>query len=315
VNRLPKLIKYKNGNRIIDINPYTGTKRRWIEENDNSSYNPERPENIDLNLSYYCENNCPYCYLNASKDGQRFETISEVISALESVFQGQKYPGLEIAMNLNSKKDLKVVSAAAVWLEKNQMVPNFTIKFNTLISMSPAEIKALNAYWLGVSVINSKQIIEAESFFRKAENLNEISINRVYHIINGIFEDLHMLKKVKRAKFLFLGYKDIGRGKSYNQKSEVNLFDFSIIEDISKKNRISFDNLMTKQTLSESDLIDKYKKRYLGEDGDHSFYIDLVKGNFSVSSTQLYESRSIENKDLIQMFNEVKKIKGGKTYE
>lgn len=58
-------IQWKNGNAIIEINKNNGTSIRTILNDED--YNPEFPENIDMNISTYCENNCNFCLTEEAK--------------------------------------------------------------------------------------------------------------------------------------------------------------------------------------------------------------------------------------------------------
>ena len=59
-------VYYVNGNYQVKIKK-DGTKIRTCFE---EHFKAKRPETIDVNLSNYCENNCDYCYLAATKEGK-----------------------------------------------------------------------------------------------------------------------------------------------------------------------------------------------------------------------------------------------------
>ena len=66
-------IQYKNGNAIIEINKNDGTSIRTILSDE--EYQPEFPENIDMNISNRCENNCSFCYQKCTKNGKEADSV------------------------------------------------------------------------------------------------------------------------------------------------------------------------------------------------------------------------------------------------
>ena len=138
---------------------------------------------------------------------------------------------------------------------------------------------------VGVSVISI-----TEEFISKVKTIN----NAVLHTIVGIttpktFEIL----KDKDLKVLILGYKDFRRGYDYIQSKEVcrqisenqywltkNLKDL-----IPHFKIISFDNLALDQLEVENIMTkEKWDEFYMGDDGKHTMYVDLVEGMYAKSS-------------------------------
>ena len=66
---------------------------------------------------------------------------------------------------------------------------------------------------------------------------------------------------------------------------------------------ISFDNLAIEQLDVKRILSkDKWDEFYMGDDGDYTFYIDMVDGKFAKNSIS-QERYDIENKTIDEMFN------------
>ena len=301
---------YKNGNAYIDINPRTGVKKRFMETNEDV-YFPEFPENIDLNLSYYCEKGCSYCYLNASKNGRNLsEDIKseDFIDYLNKIFKGAQ-SGLEIAMNINHGDDLRPVLFISEYLHRRNFIPNFTIDnktFNSLEFEDLAEIAA-RCYAFGISIDNFHDYTRCKiteiALKGELKKDNTPEPQTVYHIINGLFNEEDLLK-IKNEKILILGYKEnVGRaGNSHKD------FSISTIKELMKNNSVSFDNLGVKQLKILEEFPNESNYLFLGKDGDHSFYIDLVNKTFSISSTEKDKSMKINNRNIKEMFNEIRKI-------
>jgi hypothetical protein len=72
---------------------------------------------------------------------------------------------------------------------------------------------------------------------------------------------------------------------------------------------ISFDNLAIEQ-LSPSRLMSEheYAEFFMGEDGSHTLFVDLVNNNFAVRST--WEDRYPIMDNIVDMFNKVKEVSG-----
>ncbi len=285
------IYKYINGNRKIHINCKTGTKIRFILD-DESKYKPQRPENLDLNLSYQCQKGCEYCYLNANEQGEQYQFNKDELDKLFST----DLTGLEVAMNINVRDNLETAHMMSKYLRSKNCIPNFTVNYETVKHWDKDTLEYVNPEWLGISVENVDQIL---NIFFLMQKLN--FRNYVFHIINGIF-DLEglILIRPQKMKFMLLGYKSVGRGKTMKPR----LWNIDNILKLSQDNLVSFDNLMVKQT----DILNKYPEfndYFLGEDGQHSFYIDLVKNRYSKSSTEIENNFDIENNSIIKMFKKV----------
>ena len=186
------------------------------------------------------------------------------------------------------------------------MIPNMTI--NQVHFMKNKDlIKYLIdnelIYGLGVSLVNAN-----ESF------INEVSKypNAVIHVINGV-HSVDELKKLydKGLKLLILGYKEFRRGKDFysNKVIESESELYTNLEDLIKHFKVvSFDNLALKQ-LNPKRLLteEEYDRYYMGADGQSTCFIDLVKKEFSTSSTTPENKRHKLLDNIIDMFNTIKK--------
>ena len=120
---------------------------------------------------------------------------------------------------------------------------------------------------------------------------------------------------LKGLKVLVLGYKDLRRGKDYLEKwkniveyHQVKLYDAlpRIIEEGWFK-VMSFDNLAIEQ-LSVRRLLseDDWEEFYMGDDGNYTFYIDMVDGKFARNSLS-QERYDIGDKTIDEMFKIIRK--------
>ena len=159
-------------------------------------------------------------------------------------------------------------------------------------------------YGIGVSLTDANdELVEMMS------KLN----NTVLHTICGILSenDINILKN-KNIKLLILGYKDLGRGVSW-KKNNPNEFERnrSYLYDTLPKmaemfNVVSFDNLSLKQLDVRRLLTDKeWEEFYMGDDGNFTFYADLVKNEFAMNSLS-QERKPIGNLDVHEMFSAIR---------
>lgn len=290
-------VKYKNGNYWIYFNTSDGTK---IRRSKDGNLEPTFPENCDMLISTVCDNGCPWCYADCSKNGE-FGKLS-----------GWKFldninPLTELAINLNFPvhPDLEVFLET---MKKKRVFVNLTVNYDHLIKNFDY-VKGLNDkklfYGLGVSF--TKNCTE--------DNIQLIADtfpNVVFHVINGIFSnnDFQMMK-YKDLKILVLGYKEFGRGtdwhKNENANTEFNknaafLYD-SFLEILDGFKVVSFDNLALEQLDVKNRGIltqDEWDMNYMGDDATVTFAINLVKGTFSPNSMSTQEW-DIGNKTLEDM--------------
>jgi hypothetical protein len=152
---------------------------------------------------------------------------------------------------------------------------------------------------LGIS-INSRN-------FEEIKELRKITDNMVFHVIAGVnavevIDDLMSLDGP--CKVLVLGYKQFGRGVAFfsdSVKKNLRRWEMFLYPYFGKC-LISFDNLAIEQLrikrfLSE----DKWSEFFMGEDGEHTMYIDAVEQNFAKTS-RTAERKSFAETNLIEFF-------------
>ena len=285
-------VYYVNGNYQVKIKK-DGTKIRTCFE---EHFKAKRPETIDVNLSDYCENNCDYCYLAATKEGKTadikkdkfFETIP---------------PFTELAVNFFNKKELLLKNLEI--FKKRKFLTNLTIHYSDFIKnkewLLELQKKQL-VFGIGVSVTTKIELKEFDDF----ENL-------VFHTIIGI-TPIDILKELKGKKVLFLGYKTKGRalGKELPNFKELK-------EELNKTflkewfEVLTFDNLAIEQlNLKEKISKKTWGKYYLGEEGNASFYYDAVSKKAFKSSLEPLEKELFGN-NAMKIFENLKK--GGENDE
>lgn len=294
MDNLSKLIgSYKNGNYNVSIYE-DGTKVRTTEE---ESFISEFPECIDIKITDYCDLGCPYCHEDSTKLGIHGKII-------DSKFIDTLKPFTELAIGGGNPLSHPDLLNFLKKLKERNVIANITVNINHFISnFNFIKVLAEEEYVRGIGVsvnsIISEEVIEKLKLFP----------NLVIHLINGVV-DLDVVNKLsnKGLKILILGYKEFRRGLEFNnpliqeRKEELKL---NISKLLKKFKVISFDNLALKQLDIKSILPSNlWEEFYMGDDGQHTMYIDMVKEEYARNSTSNTRFK-LEN-DITSMFKTIK---------
>lgn len=288
---------YKNGNYIVTILS-DGTKIRQTKDDE---FIPAFAENCDVKITDKCSQNCPFCYEGCTKSGKHGDLFK--YKFIETL-----HPYTELALNGNDLdhpdliKFLEFLKAKKVFANITVNQSQFIKNFEFIRHLSSNKL----VYGVGVSLQHANNELISK--------MSEIP-NTVLHTINGILtkEDIESLSN-HDLKILILGYKELQRGISY-QNSHSNTINsnkkylYENLEDIlSKFKVVSFDNLAIKQ-LDVKRVVDEkdWDEFYMGDDGGFTFYIDMVKGEFSKNSIAK-DRYPIGNKTIDEMFKFIKSI-------
>lgn len=268
-----KLLKeYQNGNYKVRI--YSdGTKIRFSKDDELIS---EFPESIDLKITNRCDLRCPMCHEKSTPSGKN--------GSFDHPFLDTLVPGTELAIGGGNPLDHVDLVPFLKKMKEKGIICNITVNQIHLVRFKELIQKLIDeelVYGVGISVNKDLFVEEVIEFANKNSNC-------VIHVIVGIIEK-KVLDKLsnKGLKLLILGYKYRGRGKFYlTEKNDVNKeYLFNNILEISKCfDIVSFDNMAIVQ-LRMKEKVANFDENFMGEDGDFTMYIDLVKKEFAVSST------------------------------
>ena len=292
--------RYKNGNYTVTILK-DGTKIRETEED---YFIPSFSENTDCKLTDKCSVGCPFCYEGCTSSGKHSEID------FNSPWLNSLHPFTELALNGNDL-DHPQLEELLVFLKGKSIITNLTVNEKQLIK-GVEQLKEWQrndmVYGIGVSFSTGDFKTHQEAILA-TEGLDNV----VFHTIAGVTTrgEYEMLSAI-HAKVLILGYKELGRGISYKEKNDV---DNKIKELKRSLNRliekcfvVSFDNLAieqlgVKELLSESE----WNEFYMGDDGQFTFYIDMVKNEYAKNSLST-ERFPIGNKTMDEMFNHIRSL-------
>lgn len=284
---------YKNGNYTVII-LQDGTK---IRKTNDDKFIPSFAENCDVKITDKCSIGCPWCYEGCTKEGKhgdlfKYKFIETLYPYTEMALNGNDLNHPQLEEFLNFLKTKKVF--ANITVHQKQFINNYDF-IKRLI-----DNKLI--YGIGISYNHYNQ-----DFIDKIKEIP----NAVLHTINGILseDDINKLKG-NNLKVLVLGYKYLQRGISYSDDNQY-IIDKNwkyLKEELPKIiannyfQLISFDNLSLNQLDVKRLLSDKeWEEFYMGDDGKYTFYIDMVKGEFSKNSIAS-ERYPIGDKTIDEMF-------------
>lgn len=285
---------YQNGNYTVSIFE-DGTK---IRENDLDHFSAAFPECMDVKITDYCDMGCPYCHENSTKEGLHGDILSPV-------FWDTLKPYTEIALGGGNPLSHPRLVDLLELLKNKQIIANLTVNQQHFLKDQVLIRKLVDSKLirgLGVSITGKTT--------PELANLLTTYPNAVLHVINGIVDVQNTLKPLygKGLKLLILGYKTFRKGIEYHspeverKKQELsrNLMRVLMGFDV-----VSFDNLAiiqlnVKNYMSE----DKWNEFYMGDDGQFTMYIDLVKQEFARCSIATTRYNLLPH--ITDMFKQVK---------
>lgn len=283
---------YNNGNyKVILFSD--GTK---IRKNNEDKFIASFPECMDVKITNYCERNCPYCHEASSTEGKHGDILNvDFINTLKpytelAIGGGNPLSHPDLLKFLEVLKEKKIIANITV----NQR--DFEECTEHLLYLSKENL----IRGLGVSLVNP-----TAKFIDKIKDFP----NAVIHVINGVVK-LEDLKKLydQDLKMLILGYKQFRKGNDYySEEVEKNKsLIYEHLREITEHFKVvSFDNLALNQ-LEVKRLMteDEWNEFYMGDDGNFTMYIDMVKKEFAKSSISTNRYELLDN--IEDMFNIVK---------
>lgn len=292
---------YINGNTYVNIDENTGTKIRYTVENE---FKPSFAESLDVSITHKCSQSCNHCYMNCTENGKEVDLINDYIT---KVFIPSLHPYTELALNGNDLDAPHLLEFLEL-LKKQNVIANITVNQNQFMANweKLVQLQKTNLIQgIGISYLNPDI-----NFFRAIK----LAKNVVIHTIAGI-TNLSSLKGLD-LNLLILGYKTKGRGKDYMRNCASHIIaNIEYLKSyIASRNYeldfkgIAFDTLATKQLNIKSILTeDEWERFYQGDDGEFTFYVDLVNNSFAKSSTDEKEYY-IDNRNVDEMFDFIKGI-------
>lgn len=280
-----KLLETRYNTTKIDTQ--TGTKTRKPRDL-NQGFGPNLPESIDLKITNYCDMAaiCQYCHEESDRQGEHADTgaLMELLTpnrvSLELAIGGgdpMSHPSIKtILVFLNDYGYISNLTVNSLHLKKHESKLEELIRGNVL-------------YGLGISY--------RRPVFDAVKDMSLLDYEHaVWHLIMGVDspDDLdRIVEYTDKPKILLLGYKDAGKGVSFKQaygsdiEDKIKLWQWKIRGYMTSDNIevMSFDNLAIEQLKLRRFFKDKdWDDFYMGDEGTHSMYIDMVGQQASISS-------------------------------
>lgn len=268
-------ISYRNGNYVVYFDTETGNK---IRNSRSSILVPAFAENCDVTITNRCDGGCEFCYAGCNVHGKHGNLEARFLSAL--------HPGTELAINGNDLSHPNL-SEFLIRIQNQGVFVNVTVNqkhfekhYNYLRTLQKQGL----VRGIGVSLVSG-----GSEFVRKVKSLKNVII----HVIEGIFDQgaLDGLRD-QGLDILILGYKTTGRGDKYldthreNVETNRQWLRDNLLDIFTQFKTVEFDNLALER-LDVQNLVsaDMWNKHYMGNDGDFTFFINLVDGYFALNST------------------------------
>lgn len=291
---MKKKMTYKNGNTIVKIEE-DGTKIRYTPDGQEPC--PEFPESIDIKITNRCDTGCPMCHEMSVKNGAFGNLEHPLLDSIPA--------GTELAIGGGNPLEHPDLIDFLEKMKDKGVICNLTVH-HTHFALYCNTLKKWQEHGLihGIGV-SANQIMYSDilDVMRDWPNL-------VVHTIAGLATP-EILKQFESMNLLILGYKIFGRGLEYFAEKDEDISDNieklseSILELIPKYKAVCFDNLAVKQLrLKEKLSPEKWNEFYMGDDGEFTMYVDLVKEEYAKSSTSVREK--IDNADIRQLFKQIR---------
>lgn len=266
---------YQNGSYFVELYD-DGTK---IRQSKTGEKLPRFAESCDVTITKKCDGGCAFCYANCTPNGQHGELLN-------NPFLDTLHPYTEMAINGNDLSHPQLVEFLKI-LKAKKVIANITVNqkhfmqhWETLLSWQNDGLFS----GLGISY-NGQRDLEFIALAKKFHNA-------VIHTINGVLtlDDVEFLAD-KDLKLLILGYKALGRGvqnfEDHKEEIESNMkaLDSALPKILDRFDVVSFDNLALTQLNVEFMMSPQdWEQIYMGDEGEFTFYIDLVDQTFARSS-------------------------------
>jgi len=304
------MFKYQNG--PVNVTIYEdGTKiREWDDAKYGITPKLEFPESFDCKITNKCSGvECIFCHENSTPNGSHGD-----LKKLNELLEKSNLPaGIEIAIGGGNPCEHPDLTWFLKESKKRGHIINMTMNYRHINSTGKFRYQVL--YYLLTGLIKGLGIsvrFDNINKFLEDTELQEASSNIVLHIIEGInqYSDISNILyncNWKNPKVLILGYKCFGRAlRCVEPKSSTEIWKNNIKEFVKTfKGVVSFDNLAIKRL----DILNQFPKEiidknYMGEDGTHTMYIDMVSEKYAKQSTST-QRKSINNLNLREMYIDI----------
>lgn len=269
---------YVNGNTIVVMYD-GGTKERYVR--DGETPNPIFPESMDIKITNRCDAGCPMCAECSTPGGQHGNLNHPVFDSI--------HPYTELAIGGGNPLEHPDLLDFLKRMKRMNVICNLTVNQKHFMeNLGYLHLLTDHGYIHGLGV--SVPLEPAYGLINKLQYFP----NAVVHTIAG-FTPVQTYQKLAKhdINLLILGYKTKGLGRVVlNSSGDVigqrldELQEYLMTGGYKNYKAVAFDNLAVEQLMCKkwmtADVFDKF---YMGDDGEYTMYIDLVKEEYAKSST------------------------------
>ena len=326
--------KVKNGNYYILYGSMFHRKEKMRLQVDSiPDMIPEYPELVDMKITNACEHNCPFCYMSSSPKGEH-ANASDVYRLINLFKVKTEFAlgGGNVLLHPQFNKIVKMI-------DDKGHIANITIRFddtktiNEDLSLKKAIVKYVQG--IGISVQSPDDVDVANDFITEMLGLGKhVSLHLIPEML-GVETTCAILDKINEfniryydenkqdishnyntCRVLFLGLKQVGRGKKLNHK----LFNKDELDLLRRKAVYQF-NVDTAFINTYSDWFkDEYSDSeqffLTRHEGEYSMFIDAVKNMAYSSSYKDDGGIDVSDIDSISdVFGEIRRKNGFKVFE
>jgi len=273
------MVSYINGNTTVTIEK-DGTKTREYYGSPKLLF----PESMDLKITNYCDlsNYCKWCHENSDKNGLHAD-LDKTFSMLKDL-----PAGVELAIGGGNPLEHPDLVEFLTNVKGQGLIANITIN-----QLHVKRFLPLIKYLIKGDLVSGIGISYGGHNTKETKELLDLTNNIVFHLIIGVntlsqmseIFDLHLNGTSHfNSKVLLLGYKQFRKGKDYFSETVSDNIDqwYMRLPLWFDKMTIAFDNLSIKQLNLKRYFTDiSWSKFFMGDDGSHTFYIDMVNEKFS----------------------------------
>ena len=270
------------------FNQKDGTKIRFSFESPQTPENPSKstlPELLDIKLTNFCTNNCPFCYQNSNVNGKHSEMssydLAKMVSEME-VFE-VAIGGGEPLSHPNFIEYLRDFREMGI-------IPNFSTKnIDWLMDNRkwPKIIEYIGSFAFSASSVADVQKL---SYLLEYNGIDKIKANiqLIPAIIDGWnFSSILREANNKYIRVTLLGFKEKGRGVMTGDYKDNESKVFDIIKDLSSKGEcpyISIDTTLASKYEHKLKELDIPQWLFHTDEGKFSAYFDAIERKFGPSS-------------------------------
>ncbi len=275
-----KLVCRKDNDYYTLFNRKSGMKIRIsfdkeLEKNE-CKFIPTRPELVDLKITNYCENNCPFCY-QSSIEGAKHANTDDIICLINRLAESEVF---ELAIGGGEPTKHTDFLRILEYAKYKKISVSFSTYDMTWIKndlMKKTIEQTTSAF--GISCISTKIVDEIYTWNKEHRHLPY----GVLHVPLGCYSRERLEPVIKKAfdldiPIVFLGFKKYGRALNFIP------YDYNWITSYIKNSSFGADSVFVENFKNN---LDEYKipkyLRVLGE-GGYSCAIDMTDKTISESS-------------------------------